>query len=95
VALESAHGDFVILSFPLADEPSESLTPAEVEVARLILQGKSNREVAERRGTTTRTVANQVASLFRKLKVQSRLELATAAPVLRAALGADADLQAP
>jgi DNA-binding NarL/FixJ family response regulator len=93
VALESTQGDFAVLSFPLGDEPSESLTPAEVTVAQLILQGKSNREIAAQRGSTVRTVANQVASLFRKMNVRSRLELVTAAPMLRVAFAADAPLR--
>jgi DNA-binding CsgD family transcriptional regulator len=86
VALESPDGDLVVLSFPLPEEPAAPLTPAEAHVLELLLEGKSNAEVAARRGITPRTVANQVASLFRKLGVCSRLELVTAAPLMRAAL---------
>lgn len=51
------------------------LTAAEGEVARLIAAGLSNAEIARRRGASPRTVANQAASIFRKLGVTSRLGL--------------------
>ena len=53
----------------------EDLTGAEIEVADLVLEGRSNAEIAELRGTSARTVANQVVSVFRKLAIQSRAEL--------------------
>lgn len=52
------------------------MTQAEYDVARQVVLGLSNATIAQRRGTAQRTVANQLASLYRKLKVQSRLELA-------------------
>src|SRR5262245_61763109 len=67
---------FAILSFPSADmELPDSLSAAEKEVCRLILAGASNAEAAERRGTTVRTVANQVASILKKVGAGSRSEL--------------------
>lgn len=51
------------------------LTPAEREVARLILEGASNAEIAGRRGSSLRTVEKQVASCLRRLGVASRGEL--------------------
>lgn len=51
------------------------LTASERDVARAILDGMSNRAIAEARGTATRTVANQIAALFRKLGIGSRAEL--------------------
>jgi DNA-binding CsgD family transcriptional regulator len=86
VALESPCGDLAILSFALSSPESSTLTPSESHVVELLLEGKTNAEIAALRATTPRTVANQVASLFRKLGVQSRLELVTAAPLVRAAL---------
>lgn len=53
-----------------------ALTASEREVAELILAGCSNRHIARERGTSERTVANQVQSIFRKLGVVSRAELA-------------------
>lgn len=55
---------------------SARLSPAETEVAQLALSGLTNSQIAERRGTSARTVANQMASLLRKLGVASRRELA-------------------
>lgn len=52
------------------------LSPAEREVAALILHGRDNASIAALRGTSVRTTANQVASIFAKLGVRSRAELA-------------------
>jgi DNA-binding NarL/FixJ family response regulator len=82
VALESTEGDLVVLTFPLSCEPAAALTDAESHVLELLLDGRTNAEIAARRGTTPRTVANQVQSLFDKLGVRSRLELVTAAPLM-------------
>ncbi|HWA71871.1 MAG TPA: helix-turn-helix transcriptional regulator [Polyangiaceae bacterium] len=51
------------------------LTPAEFLVARLLVEGKSHREIAARRRTTLRTVANQLATAFHRLGVSGRLGL--------------------
>jgi len=69
----------VVLSFP-AHAPTilPELTAAESEVVALVLAGSSNEEIARERSSSTRTVANQVASVFRKLGVKSRGELAAA-----------------
>lgn len=52
------------------------LSSAETHVAWLVCDGLSNREIAMERGTAERTVANQVASIFNKLGVCRRFELA-------------------
>jgi DNA-binding CsgD family transcriptional regulator len=52
------------------------LSAAEREVARLLVAGASNREIAGRRGAAVRTVANQARAIYRKLGVASRAELA-------------------
>lgn len=54
---------------------SKKLTPAEELVLSGIIAGASNETIARRRGTSARTVANQVASIFRKCGVGSRAEL--------------------
>jgi len=51
------------------------LTQAERDVLSAIVRGDSHRQVAARRGTAKRTIANQVASIFGKLGVRSRREL--------------------
>lgn len=53
------------------------LTAAERDVARLAYQGLSNRAIASLRATSTHTVAGQIARVLRKLRVSSRLALAT------------------
>jgi DNA-binding NarL/FixJ family response regulator len=53
-----------------------SLTPSEEEVLAGLARGMSNSAIAETRQTSVRTVANQVASLFRKTGVRSRTDLA-------------------
>ena len=40
-----------------------------------LVSGASNREIATRRQVSERTVANQVASILRKVGVSSRFEL--------------------
>src|SRR5919201_151797 len=52
-----------------------SLTGAERQVAGLMLAGLTNEEIARWRGSAPRTIANQVASVFKKLNIQSRREL--------------------
>jgi DNA-binding CsgD family transcriptional regulator len=66
---------FVLSTPSLADSLPEELTAAEREVATLLLDGMSNRDVARFRGTSVRTVANQVGAIFRKLRVSGRVEL--------------------
>ena len=77
--------EMVILTFPIASPKKEKrarLSLAEREVAMRVLQGQSNAAIAEARGTSARTVANQIASVFRKLKVGSRAELAATSALL-------------
>ena len=66
----------LVLSFPVPTaDLRERLTRSEAEIAGEIMAGHSNAEIARRRGTAVRTIANQVASIYRKLGVRSRLEL--------------------
>ena len=51
------------------------LSSSEVEVAEALLEGCSNAQIAKARGTSLRTVENQVASILCKVGVQSRGEL--------------------
>lgn len=50
------------------------LTAKEREVARLILKGLSNKEIASVTGNTDKTIKHHVAMVFRKFKVFSRTE---------------------
>ena len=51
------------------------LTEAEREIVVGVLAGWSNRRIADERGVSVRTVANQLTSIYRKLGVGSRHEL--------------------
>jgi DNA-binding NarL/FixJ family response regulator len=51
-------------------------TRAEIAVAALATTGLSNREIANQRRVSVRTVANQLASVFERVGVGSRAELA-------------------
>jgi DNA-binding NarL/FixJ family response regulator len=55
-----------------------TLSGAERTVVLDLLDGASRRDIAFSRGTSPRTVANQMASIFRKLRVGSRVELIAA-----------------
>lgn len=61
---------------PPRSEIETRLSVAETDVAWLVCDGLSNREIAFRRGSAERTVANQVASIFHKLDVSRRFEVA-------------------
>ncbi len=69
--------EFAVISFPVAPARLPAgLTDAERAIATAILAGASTAEIAGRRGTSPRTVANQLAAIYRKLGVQSRAEFA-------------------
>ena len=53
------------------------LSRAELEVGRLAASGHTNETIAALRGTSARTVANQMAAILRKLSADSRRDLAT------------------
>jgi DNA-binding NarL/FixJ family response regulator len=56
--------------------PRERLTPKETQVAHLVWEGFTNREIAHAIGTTEQVVKNYLRTTFDKLGVWSRLELA-------------------
>ena len=56
--------------------PSERLTLREVQVADLVWQGLTNREIALAVGTTEQVAKINLRHIFDKLGVWSRLELA-------------------
>jgi DNA-binding CsgD family transcriptional regulator len=55
------------------------LTPTELTVARAVADGLSNPQIAERMFISRRTVTTHLSSIFRKLDVSSRAELAAMA----------------
>ncbi|MEV4612867.1 AAA family ATPase [Kitasatospora sp. NPDC049258] len=56
----------------------EELTPRELEVARLLASGRTNREIAQVLFLSPRTVEQHVAKVLRKLRVPTRREVRTA-----------------
>jgi DNA-binding NarL/FixJ family response regulator len=70
-------GDHAVeeLEVLLSERELARLTDAERTVALFALDGCTNAEIANIRRCSPRTVANQVASAFRKLGVRCRLEL--------------------
>lgn len=76
VSLSVGDTRYAVLSVPVADATAmPELTPVEREVATLAAAGLSNAGIGRCRGTSERTVANQMASILRKLRVGSRYEL--------------------
>lgn len=61
------------LERPTPDGPA--LTAAERAVVELLLRGYSNEQIAQARGRSARTIANQLAGLYRRYDVGSRVEL--------------------
>jgi len=57
-------------------QPCDRLTAKEVQVATLVWEGLTNREIASTIGTTEQVVKNYLRNTFDKLGVWSRLELA-------------------
>ena len=57
-------------------QPRNRLTPREVQVAALVWEGMTNREIGQSIGTTEQVVKNYLRVIFDKVGVWSRLELA-------------------
>ena len=66
----------VVLRTPEQSPQLSALTDAERAVAVLVARGLSNLQIAQRRGRSPRTVANQVRSVYTKLEIESRQQLA-------------------
>jgi DNA-binding NarL/FixJ family response regulator len=56
--------------------PREHLTVKEIQIAILVWEGLTNREIGKIVGTTEQVIKNHLRSTFDKLGVWSRLELA-------------------
>ena len=56
--------------------PRECLTQKEIQIAQLVWEGLTNREIGKLVGTTEQVIKNHLRSTFDKLGVWSRLELA-------------------
>ncbi len=81
------NGERVVGVFGLIEEhpdnrptaPHPHLTPRQVEVLRLLEQGRSTKQIAAELHVSTETVRNHIRRVFRALGVHSRLEAVAAA----------------
>lgn len=71
--LRTGEAEIALLTFTPAG--SSQLTAAEKDIALAVARGWSNAEIAAARHSSTRTVANQLAGILKKLGVSSRVEL--------------------
>jgi DNA-binding NarL/FixJ family response regulator len=74
--IQQEGADYLIVTYPAPRwSPPPCLSRTEQSIVLDLVAGASNHRIAQRRGTSPRTVANQVASIYCKLNVHSRLEL--------------------
>ncbi len=65
------------------------LTPTELQIAELVVQGHSNKDVASQLFLSVRTVETNLSHIYRKLEVDSRADLGRALAVKKEALSSD------
>lgn len=56
---------------------SSELTARETEILRLVAQGLTNKQIADRLNTSTGTMNNHIHHIFKKLEVSNRTQAAT------------------
>jgi DNA-binding NarL/FixJ family response regulator len=61
---------------PRSPLPAATLTPRELDIVAALVDGASNREIARRFEISLQTVKNHLSTIFEKLGVSTRLELA-------------------
>ena len=73
---QGARGDLHVVSSARLDlHLADKLTEGELAVVSPLIEGHSHAEIARQRRTSIRTVANQIASAYKKLQVSGRMEL--------------------
>jgi DNA-binding CsgD family transcriptional regulator len=76
VTLESGGIEYVLVTVPRPSAAREErITPAEREIAELLVDGQTKSEIAALRATSTHTIACQLRAIFRKLRAGGRCEL--------------------
>jgi DNA-binding NarL/FixJ family response regulator len=85
-AVSDAEAPLIALSHQDDPEGFSTLTPAERAVALALLKGLSDRNIAEARNSSRHTVSKHVTAIYRKLGVNSRVELAYKVSLSHAAL---------
>ncbi len=75
-AMSREGNELRVLSTPRPDRYLDKLLPtAELAVIRRLIEGLSYADIAAERHTSTRTIANQITAVFRRLRVSGRNEL--------------------
>jgi DNA-binding NarL/FixJ family response regulator len=75
-AVSNAEAPLIALSHQGDPKGFSALTPAERAVALALLNGLSDRNIAQARNSSRHTVSKHVTAIYRKLGVSSRVELA-------------------
>lgn len=75
VRIEHAIGRVAVASIAQRNLSLTTLSHAEQEIAAKVIDGKATVAIARERGTSPRTVVQQIANIYRKLEVSSRREL--------------------
>jgi len=76
-----AHDELIAAGSRPRRDPTQSrsnLTPSELRVARMAAEGMTNREIAQALFLTENTIETHLRSVFRKLQLRSRSQLARA-----------------
>jgi DNA-binding NarL/FixJ family response regulator len=69
-------GEVQVIGIPRPGRRLVGVVPAaELEVISMLIEGCCYAEIAKRRGTAERTIANQIAAVFKRLNVSGRSDL--------------------
>ena len=72
--LLEALGESVKITPPIANKLIDPLSPRELEVLRLIVEGATNKEIADELVLTVNTVKRHISNIFGKLHVSNRVQ---------------------
>ena len=72
--LLEALGESVKIELVIASKLKEHLSQRELEVLRLIVEGATNKEIADELVLTVNTVKRHISNIFGKLVVRNRAE---------------------
>lgn len=75
IAVRLSGAGAVTLSCFVHRAPAATLTPAELAVAQALCAGRTRAQIATLRGVSPDTVKSQIRQIFRKLDVESRIDL--------------------
>lgn len=56
--------------------PNASLTPAETEILRMLIDGSPDKAIARKRGCARSTVKNHLHAIYHKIGVHNRIQAA-------------------